>query len=333
MNLYNDNAGVGAVVDKVFASDVDKGLSTEKKFLPSKYFYDKQGDELFQQIMALDEYYPFRCELDIFTNKKDQLLKAFAGKGSVPEKFQLVEFGAGDGYKTKILLNDFIAKGANFEYDPIDISGNILNILKSDLNKNIPDLKVNPITGDYFEALQYLNNKTEKLNKIILFLGGNIGNFTHQEAINFLHSVGRYMSTKDRLLIGFDLKKNPDLILNAYNDKQGVTKAFNLNLLERINRELGGNFNTNNFEHYPVYDPYTGEARSYLISLCQQKVNIDALNKTFYFDRWEPLFMEKSQKFSLNDIINLASEAGFDVEGNFFDDKHYYTNSLWQIKE
>ncbi|MEQ9167590.1 MAG: L-histidine N(alpha)-methyltransferase, partial [Fulvivirga sp.] len=225
-----------------FATDVIEGLSSNPKRLPSKYFYDHKGDALFQQIMALDEYYLTRTEYTILDLYKAQILAHFQPDSKA---FNLIEFGAGDGYKTKVLLRHFINKNADFRYMPIDISGNVLEQLETSLKAELPALNVTPVCNHYFKALEEL--KEEKERNVILFLGSNIGNFTEEQADSFLKGLYDALKPDDILFIGFDLKKDPKVILDAYNDKQGVTAAFNFNLLDRINNEMGGNFNTSQF--------------------------------------------------------------------------------------
>lgn len=312
---------------KRFAEDVREGLSSEPKYLQSKYFYDEVGDYLFQQIMELEEYYLTACETEIFENNKNAILDCFSNGDEV---FDLIEFGAGDGMKTKILLNHFVDNNVNFNYIPIDISKSVLVSLTKDLNDSLPELVINPICDDYFHALEELN-KIDYNKKIILFLGSNIGNFRGDNAIPFLKHLGADMSNKDQLFIGFDLMKDPRIILNAYNDKKGITSEFNLNLLDRINNELGGNFIRKNFIHYPSYNPITGETKSYLISLTHQTVWLERLSQSFTFEKWEPIFTEVSQKYSLKDIDHLANHSGFRVEKNFFDNKNYFVDSLWHL--
>jgi len=311
----------------MFAKDVREGLSSEPKYLHSKYFYDEIGDNLFQQIMKLEEYYLTDCEAEIFERQKNEILKYFSDDEAF---FDLIEFGAGDGLKTKILLNHFVDKNVNFNYIPIDISKSVLSGLTKDLNNTLPELVIKPICDDYFHALEELN-KVDYNKKIILFLGSNIGNFRGDNAIPFLKHLRADMNEKDQLFIGFDLMKDPKVILDAYNDKKGITSDFNFNLLDRINKELGGNFNRANFSHYPSYDPLTGETKSYLISLKNQTVRIEGLSQSFTFKKWEPVFTEISQKYSLNDIDRLANHSGFRVMKNFFDTRKYFVDSLWHL--
>lgn len=316
-------------MDKQFLKDVITGLTSRPKFLSSKYFYDEAGDKLFQQIMALDEYYLTDCEHEIFTSYRATLLEHFM---SACDLFHLVEFGAGDARKTKILLNYFTDQKVAFEYNPIDISGSVLDKLSEDLNQSLPQLSVHPMNHEYFKALEELSHKSS-CKKIILFLGSNIGNFSEKEADVFFMQLSEILQPGDQLLTGFDLKKDPKVILAAYNDPKGVTREFNLNLLRRINRELYADFKVGQFYHYPLYDPATGAANSYLISSKNQQVSIGTNPTIIKFDKDEPIFMEIAQKYSLEDIENYAARAGFMITGNFFDKKNYFLNSLWELNK
>lgn len=309
-----------------FAQDVHKGLSSEPKYLDSKYFYDSQGDKLFQEIMGLSEYYLTDCEFEILHNYREELLKAFSN-GSNP--FLLVELGAGDGLKTKLLLRHFNGLEAPFAYLPVDISKNVLNVLRHEISKNLPDLQVRTYQGDYFDAIDQLNRK-EKGRKVLMFLGSSIGNFNQYDALAFLKQLSKRMNPDDQLLIGFDLKKDPHIILRAYNDDSGITAKFNLNLLNRINKELDGKFVLENFYHYPIYNPLTGETRSFLISKIAQRVHIGYLDEVFEFKMGEPISMEISQKYDRTMIYDLAENTGFTVERNFFDNKKFFVDSLWK---
>jgi L-histidine N-alpha-methyltransferase len=320
------HAPKSATKNSTFARDVLEGLSAPQKRLPSKYFYDKRGDAIFQSIMNMPEYYLTRSEYEILDMHKESLQQLFQnGSG----RFNLIEFGAGDGFKTKILLKHFTRAGVDFKYLPIDISENVLQILTNDLKQSIPGLQVEGICNDYFRALSQLRQTANRRN-VVLFLGSNIGNFAEKEAMDFLGQLAEGLNPHDLILIGFDLKKDPDQILAAYNDAVGITRAFNLNLLRRINEELGGNFNLQQWKHYPLYEPDSGEARSYLMSCKEQEVHISSLEKTFSFRAWEPVHVEISRKYDLQTIRRYASKSGFEVKENFFDCRHYFTDSLWE---
>ena len=276
--------------------------------------------------MKLPEYYLTRAEFEIFSEQTDEIFSAFNADDSA---FDLIELGAGDGTKTSLLVSYFLRQNTDFTYVPIDISAEALNSLTEKFEKEFPQLLMQTEQGDYFKTLETLRTKSTR-RKIILFLGSNIGNFRQQQAKEFFKGLRAVMNKDDLLFIGFDLQKNPQTILDAYSDKQGVTAAFNINLLKRINRELGANFDPEEFCHYAMYHPIEGAARSFLISKKKQTVFIESLDKNFDFQAWEPIFMEISQKYSLKMIEELAEESGFQVEKIFFDSKNYYADSLWK---
>ncbi|SMO70294.1 dimethylhistidine N-methyltransferase [Chryseobacterium rhizoplanae] len=308
-----------------FGSDVLKGLSAHPKKLSSKYFYDKTGDRLFQQIMAMPEYYLTNCELDIFQNKTEELAKAIS---NINESFDLIELGAGDAMKSSYLLRNLVEKGTDFTYMPIDISGNILSVLQENLKKKLPELEILPLEGEYFDMLDKATG-ISKRKKVVLFLGGNIGNMESEEARHFCSEVKRKLNTGDLFLVGFDLKKNPKTILAAYNDPAGITASFNLNLLTRINRELKADFKVENFQHYQNYDPISGACRSFLVSLCDQEVHVG--NHLLQFNKDELIDMEISQKFSEEDIKKLAGDSGFHILVEIKDTKNWFVDSIWMV--
>ncbi|MTI31577.1 L-histidine N(alpha)-methyltransferase [Cytophagales bacterium RKSG123] len=311
-----------------FVRDVLIGLQSNPKKLSSKYFYDEKGDKLFQEIMNLEEYYLTNCEYEILNTHKSAILELFESNN---RPFQLIELGAGDGLKTKVLLQEFSNNKAHFEYSPIDISPHVLQTLTNDLQQLLPNLKVKSFQGDYFKALA-ATKRQNGWRKVVLFLGSNIGNFSIEQTHNFLTKIKDLLSPGDLLFIGFDLKKEPEVILSAYNDKKGVTRAFNLNLLSRINAELDGNFDLNKFEHYPVYDPQSGECRSYLVSKENQQVRLEALEETISFHKWESIHTEISRKFSTKEIHELAERSGFKLLENFYDSKGFFVDSVWLKK-
>lgn len=309
-----------------FETDTLNGLSANQKHLSSKYFYDSKGSKIFEDIMRMPEYYLTDCELEIFQNHKQQIARAFTN----PEnEFELIELGAGDGLKTKILLTHLLENKYKFKYIPIDISTKSIHGLQQDMEKNLPKLKFDGLIGDYFQLIAGLNGSKRK---IVLFLGSNIGNFGEEKSIHFLRQLNEVLNPGDKLLIGFDLKKAPQIILPAYNDPHGLTAAFNLNLLNRINRELDADFKTENFFHQETYDPETGTARSFLVSKKSQSVQIRKLERTFRFNENEKIFMERSQKYDLPMIEALAGQSGFEITANYFDKRKWFLNSLWRVK-
>jgi dimethylhistidine N-methyltransferase len=309
-----------------FAEDVLDGLSSVPKHLSSKYFYDDDGSRLFQEIMRLPEYYPTRAELKIFTEQADAICDAFRANA---EAIDLIELGAGDGTKTAVLIENFLQHNVDFTYSPIDISREANDALSARFREKFPSLRIDPHTGDYFKVLHDLRNGSDR-RKVLMFLGSNIGNFQRDQAVDFFRQLRAVMNEDDRLFIGIDKQKDPRVIVAAYDDPQGVTAAFNLNLLSRINRELGGNFDLSKFSHYAQYRPVECAARSFLISRERQTVTIKALRRSFDFEQWEPIFMEISQKYTRAMIEDLASESGFTIETDFFDDVNFYSDSLWK---
>ena len=310
-----------------FEEDVYKGLTSFPKYLLSKYIYDQKGDKLFQQIMEMPEYYLTNCELNILEHHKAAIAEIFNKEGG----FDLIELGAGDGKKTKILLQHLVAKKYDFNYLPIDISQHVLEELRDSLRNEIPEVKVKIQQGTYFKTLENLADYNNR-RKVILVLGSNIGNLLHENAINFLRNIQKAMNFEDRLFMGFDQKKDPQKILDAYNDKTGITEAFNKNLLARINRELDANFNLDNFKHWETYDPETGTAKSYLVSKVKQKVAIKKLELEVCFDAWESIHTEISQKYDDAVVAWLAKEAGLEIQTSFQDQDNWFKNYIFQKK-
>jgi len=305
-----------------FEKDVFKGLTDFPKHLSSKYFYDEKGDKLFQDIMNMPEYYLTDCEFDILEKYKEEISSLFS-EGS--QEFNLIELGAGDGKKTKVLLKHLSEKNIAFKYIPIDISQNALDQLETSINNEFPNIIIETLQGTYFDVLEHIN-AIQYSKKVILFLGSNIGNLLHPQAVVFLRSIQQLMEQGDMLFVGFDQKKHPQTILDAYNDNTGITEAFNKNVLTRINRELGANFDLEQFLHWEVYDPETGTAKSYLVSKEKQTVFIEALDLTVNFRPWETIHTEISQKYDDEIVTWLAEKAGLQIETEFSDIGNQYKN-------
>lgn len=313
---------------ETFKSDVDKGLSANQKYLPSKYFYNAKGDALFVQIMNAPEYYLTRCELEIFQEKTQDLIHSLAPAAC--EDFDLIELGAGDGMKTKELIRALIEQERHFNYRPVDISTNALSQLKTTLEFEMPSLKVTPICGDYFEVLSSLK-KIQK-PKVILFLGSNIGNLNDTLAAEFMQELSKNLNTGDKLLLGVDLMKSAEIVLPAYSDKEGITAQFNLNLLDRINEELHANFNGGNFFHEAYYDEQEGIAKSYLVSKINQEVAVESIGKVFRFQANEKIQMEISRKYNDALIEKIISSSSFKVVEKILDNKSYFANYILEMK-
>jgi dimethylhistidine N-methyltransferase len=289
----------------------------------SRYFYDAEGDRLFQAIMAAPEYYLTDCEFEIFERQGDGLAMAIGTQ----EPLELVELGSGDGLKTELLIDALHRHKTDLLYRPVDISDNSLDLLRERILPGRPWLNMDSIYGDYEKVLASMPAGEHR--RLFLFLGSNLGNYKAGQAEWLLRQIRNAMSAKDLLLIGLDLKKNPTVIAAAYNDAGGHTRQFNLNLLVRINRELGGQFNLDGFDHLPEYDPQTGAARSFLVSKCRQQVYISALQQSFDFSAGERLFMEISQKYDDVLIEHLSGSAEFVVRERFMDSRHYFSDQIW----
>ena len=313
------------MTQNTFKKDIYNGLKSKPKSLSSKYFYDEKGDLLFQKIMASDDYYLTNADNEIFSEQTQALAKALNTNN---EGFDVLELGAGDATKSTYLLKEWQNSGVDFTYFPIDISSSMITYLETEMPKRIPNLKVKGLAGEYLEQVREAN-RLSKRRKVVLFLGSSIGNFELHEAYDFLRSLCNELNEDDMVLVGFDLKKNPHQILKAYNDSEGITRDFNLNLLTRINRELGADFNLDQFEHFPIYNPLTGACRSFLISQIDQKVTFSD-GTIIEFKAFEAIDMELSQKFSIEDIDTIALRIGFKKQPYFFDSKKYYCNAIWK---
>lgn len=311
------------MTNDTFAKDVDQGLRAPLKHISSKYFYDDIGSVIFQDIMKMPEYYPTPCEFEILSIHREEIISRL----DFHEPFNIIEFGAGDGIKTRQLLKKLIEYRVDFTYVPIDISQKAIDALEANMISHLPGLKIKSLVGNYFSMVEEL--AVFKRPGLFLFLGSNIGNYTDPEAHELLGQFNSHMRKGDKLLIGFDLQKNPATVRNAYDDSQGITKAFNMNLLQRINRELGGNFKKEFFDFYAHYNPVNGEVRSYLVSLKQQDVHLNATDQCYSFRQNELIWTELSKKYTFAEIEMLAKMSGFKLIEHFMDCKHYFTDSLW----
>ncbi len=307
-----------------FLKEIWAGLTANPKYLPSKYFYDKTGDELFVQIMDCPEYYLTRCELEIFTKQGGDMAIAIQDR---LKTFDVVELGAGDCTKSKHLLKALLAQDTDFTYYPIDISANVISNLEEQLPQELQGLKVQGLNGEYFAMLESLGTLSAR-NKVVLFLGSNIGNIPIDDTTGFLKQLGSYLAPGDLLLTGFDLKKDPAVILAAYNDKGGITRRFNLNLLQRINDTFGADLNLAQFEHLPVYDEQTGACKSYLVSNKDQQSHIGNAGSVT-FGAGERILMEISQKYTAAQTDAFAIATGFAPTAYFTDSKGWFLDALW----
>jgi dimethylhistidine N-methyltransferase len=310
--------------DPEFAEAVRTGLADRPRRLSSRYFYDATGDRLFQAIMASDGYYLTDCEREILREQGGEIARRIRSGGP----FELVELGAGDGSKICHLIDALHDQSADFVYKPLDISEHVLGLLAERLRPTRPWLRMEPLAGNYMHWLA--QPRRPGVRRVFAFMGSNLGNFDPDAAVGFLSEIRASMNAGDFLLIGLDLKKDPALIRAAYDDVDGITARFNLNLLERINRELGGDFDVNRWRHEPSYDPDSGAARSALRSECKQSVSISALSESFDFAAGELVHTEISQKYDDALIKHLAEASGFQVSAAFTDQRGWFTDQLWE---
>ena len=304
-----------------FADDVRRGLRVLPKRLPPKSFYDDLGSSLFEAITHLPEYYLTRAEAE--------LLAAYAGDiiDTVGAPLELLELGSGSAMKTRHLIDAALERQTTLRYCPIDISSAALTSSAQALIEEYPKLSVEAFAGDYFELLEG-EDLHSSARTLALFLGSNIGNFEPSEATALLQGLRRTLKAGDALLLGTDLKKAVERLELAYDDPAGVTAAFNKNLLGRINRELGGNFDLRAFEHDAHYDPVRGAVDMFLIATSAQNVRIRDLDMQVGFTEFESIHTESSYKYDPEQISRMAESAGYRLERCWFDAGFDYALSL-----
>lgn len=310
--------------DADLAGQILAGLNAQQKYVSSKYFYDDEGTRLFQRIMALPEYYLTRVEHEILCRHSTELAAEIT---SLQAAVDLIELGSGDGEKIVSLCQAIERGGAACTYYPIDLSALALKTLSSRFDDVLPALSVQPFCGDYFENWPFAHTGRRRA---VLLLGSTLGNLTRESSVKLLRHIREHVQLGDVLIVGLDLQKDPQTILAAYNDREGVTAAFNLNLLRRLNRELHMDFNLKQFCHYPTYNPLDGAARSFLVSRRAQRVRSLALGRIFEFREGEPVHTELSQKYTVEEIHRFATESGFTVRTHFFDPREWYAVTVWQ---
>lgn len=312
-----------------FKKEIKEGLSKQNKTLPSKYFYDEIGDALFVKIMNMSEYYLTNSEFEIFSKKTDELLDKLSIDKNEP--FELIELGAGDGTKTIELLKHLSQNQYKYSYLPVDISLHALEGLETKLGSILPQLEVVPKQGDYFEVLNSLNKNSVK--KVVLFLGSNIGNLRDENAQRFITGLSENLNVDDQVVLGVDLIKPREVVLPAYSDSNGFTAEFNLNLLDRINKELNANFDRSNFHHLAEYTEEEGIAKSYLVSNIDQKVTISDLNCTFNFKKGEKIHTEISRKYNDELISEICKNSSLQIQAKIMDTKKYFADYILTKEE
>jgi L-histidine N-alpha-methyltransferase len=307
-------------IEKSFAEEISYSLNQNSKFINPKFFYDKKGSELFESICLLPEYYPTRTEISILKKLKHDL------PSYLDENINLVELGSGTSVKTRLILDIFTKLQPKTEYFPIDIS-EILTESSEQLLKDYDTLHITGIIDTYEGGLEFLKSYDDKKN-LILFLGSSFGNFTPDDGKLFLEKIFSTMKSGDLFLIGLDLVKNKNILESAYDDSQGVTAKFNLNVLSRINDELDADFDINNFSHYSIYNENAQRIEMNLKSLVSQSVIIGKSNLSLNLDKGELIHTEYSHKYHISQIKKLLNDVGFEFKNMWLDDEKHFSLTL-----
>jgi len=304
--------------DSLLAQHVLAGLGAQQKSLSSAWFYDDEGSRLFQRIMALPEYYPTRIEHELLRQRALEISRWID-----PERkpLDLVELGSGDGEKTLTLCKVLHEQGVDCVYRPMDVSAHALAALSQRFEQHLPQLALAPLLGDYFEHWPQVQAGRRQ---VAMLLGSNLGNLDNTCAVALLRSIRERLNDGDMLILGLDLAKDPHVVRAAYDDTQGVTAAFNLNLLTRLNREVGMNFTLEHFNHYASYCPLDMVARSFLVSQRDQVVSSSVLDREFHFGAGEAIYVEQSQKYTPATINALAQASDFRVSSIITDEQRWY---------
>jgi len=301
-----------------FLQHVKEGLAKTPKALSSRYFYDEIGDGLFQEIMQLEQYYLPACEMQIIQQQSQLMAKDLA---QTHKSLQIVELGAGDGSKTKHLLKQFEPYFDALEYVAMDISESILDVNKQEVESEVSSIDISSVAGNYFQTYKDLPDTS--YGRLVLFLGANIGNYLFDDAVAFCQYVKQGLRKNDAFIVAFDLVKHPRKIIAAYDDSEGITKAFNLNLLNRMNRELGADFDTSKFEHFPYYNPTNGITESHIVSLEDQIVHFsDGFDVRF--EAFEAIHTEISKKYFPKDIQCLSDNSGLKISQTYYNSTKEY---------
>ncbi len=305
-----------------FAEDVAAGLGANPKRLNSKYFYDAAGSALFDAITQLPEYYLTRAETEILREWGWEIVRALGS----PVEF--VELGSGSAAKTRILIEEALRVQRSLRYSPIDISADALLASAGSLVESFPELRVCGYAADYLSILDTPHLRRSDRKVLFMFMGSNIGNYEPQEAAALLRRIAALLKPGDGLLLGADLKKDERDLMLAYDDAAGVTAAFNKNLLVRINRELGADFNVRNFGHLVEYDEKSGGLHSYLQAENAEDVTLGQAGMRVHFEKGERIHTESAYKYSLEGIAGMARASGMSVARTWQDDAHRFSVNL-----
>ena len=313
------------VVTSPMASEVYDGLTKRPKSLPPKLFYDAKGSELFERITELPEYYLTRTERAILAEHAPEMIAA-AG-----DDLSLIELGAGTASKTRLLIRAALDRQSKVSFYPIDVSRSALDEALANLNGDFPGLRVVPVVDDYSRGLGHLSKLPGR--KLLLYLGSSIGNFEPMQAGAMLRMMRSSLNPGDALLLGTDLVKPPDILVPAYNDSEGVTAAFNKNMLAHINRELDADFNLDYFQHLGLWNPECSRMEMYLESTRAQVVNLGQLSTRIHLNKGERIHTENSYKFTRVIVNAILDMAGFVSEQTWTDEKGWFALHLARVPE
>jgi dimethylhistidine N-methyltransferase len=305
---------------RAFRDDVRRGLTASAKHLDPRYFYDALGSALFGAICELPEYYVTRAERQILESHAPEI--AAACRTPVA---RLVELGSGSAKKTRLLIDAILGRQESLVYQPIDVDADMLETTRRELTAEYTRLEVRGHRGDFHDvaAVGRVEGRT-----VVLFLGSSIGNLDHRAAAALLRDIRTILGPDDRVFVGFDLVKSPVILENAYNDALGVTAAFNLNLLARINRELGGTFRLDRFSHRAYFNTVESRIEMHLVSADAQSVRIEALGLDVPFEAGEAIHTENSYKYDDASIAALATAAGLHIEQRWTDAREWFADVL-----
>lgn len=299
-------------------ADVLKGLQKKQKTLPSKYFYDERGSQLFEEICRLEEYYPTRTELSILETHIQGIIE------SIGEEALLIEFGSGSSFKTRVILEHLNELTG---YVPVDISGDFLFDEAEKLRSEFTGLDIYPVEADYTKTFNIENYGEQK--RVVYFPGSTVGNFTPENARKFLGKTTRMLQKGDGLLIGVDAKKSPKILERAYDDAKGITAAFNKNLLRRLNSELGSSFDIEQFRHKAVYNVREGRVEMHLVSLINQKVQVGETE--IAFKEGESIHTENSYKYDADEFSALLN-AHYTLENQWTDSRRWFNIFYFSVR-
>ncbi|MCU0656667.1 MAG: L-histidine N(alpha)-methyltransferase [Polyangiaceae bacterium] len=295
--------------------DVLAGLQSSPRRLPSYLFYDEEGSRLYEQITELEEYYPTRTERSILERHADEIVELVAQ--GTEARLQVIELGAGTASKTQLLLQAVVARQKGCVFVPIDVSSSALDEARAKLQQALPAVEVRPFVGYHQEAFPTIARLGPR--RLVLFIGSSVGNFEDDEAIALLRGVRQSLSPGGALLLGTDLRKSPSIVLPAYDDALGVTAAFNKNMLARLNRELGANFDVEAFRHVALWNEGASRIEMHLESQREQRVLVPRLGRSFCFSPGERIHTESSIKYDLPRVDRLLEASGFHRQRTFSD--------------